>query len=210
MARESRGDEPTASVAFGAAGVVAARRAVVDLPWSWVRQVHGAGVLTVTSPGAGAGEVADAVVTRVVGAAVAVQVADCAPVALLAPDAVGVVHAGWRGLVAGVVPAAVAALRELTAAPVRAVVGPCIGPECYEFGRDDLELVVGAVGPAVRGRTREGGAALDLPAARSEASTAAGVDDVAVEGGCTACAEGWWSHRARQDGARQAVVAWLE
>jgi YfiH family protein len=196
-------------LAVGSVGVDTRRRAIVDLPWTWLRQVHGAGVVVVERPGDHAGTEADAAVTRVPGAALAVQVADCAPVALLAADAVGAVHVGWRGLVAGVVPAAVDALRSLTDGEVRAVVGPTIGPECYEFGATDLDAVAAAVGPGVRARTADGRPALDLPAAVRSALAAAGVGEVARQGGCTACTAGWWSYRARGDRARQAVVAWL-
>jgi len=196
-------------LAVGSEGVAGRRRAVVDLPWTWLRQEHGAGVVVARRPGEGAGRRADAVVTAAPGAAVAVQVADCAPVALLAAGAVGAVHVGWRGLLAGVVPAAVAALRALDGGPARAVVGPCIGPECYEFGADDLDRVAAAVGPAARSLTAAGSPALDLRASVVAALAAAGVAEVAVEGGCTACGGPWWSHRARGDRSRQAVVAWL-
>ena len=87
------------------------RRAVVDLPWTWLHQEHGAAVVVVDRPGQHAGEHADAAVSAVPGAALAVQVADCAPVALVSSaGAVGIAHVGWRGLVAGVLPAAVSAL----------------------------------------------------------------------------------------------------
>src|SRR5438876_12396346 len=83
--------------------VATRRRVVVDLRWTWLRQVHGDRVVTVSSPGAGAGSRADAAVTDQAGCALAVLTADCAPVALASPQGVlGVAHAGWRGLEAGV------------------------------------------------------------------------------------------------------------
>ena len=191
--------------------LAARRRAVVDLPWSWCRQVHGAGVEVVTTPGLPAGAPGDALVTRLSGAALAVQVADCAPVALVGERAVGVVHVGWRGLVEGVVPAAVAALHDLDAGPLVAVIGPCIHPAAYEFGEDALTAVEAAVGRPVGGRTAAGGLALDLPAAVTAALDGAGVPVEARVACCTAGSpDVLWSHRARGDVARTAVVAWIE
>ncbi|HSL58269.1 MAG TPA: laccase domain-containing protein [Acidimicrobiales bacterium] len=192
---------------------LAARRAgVAPTPWTWLRQVHGAEVVVARHPGDGAGTAADAVATVTTGATVAVHTADCAPVVLVAPTgAVAVAHAGWRGLTEGVLEEAVAALRDLTGDHrVEAALGPCVHPECYAFGADDLARVVDRFGPAVASRTADGDPALDLPAA---VRAALGAVDVAVddhEGGCTACGDRWWSHRARADAARQAAVAWIE
>jgi YfiH family protein len=89
---------------------------------------------------------ADAAVTATRGLAIGVLAADCAPV-LFADGKTGVVaaaHAGWRGAVAGVVEAAVAAMIGLGAARgrIRAAVGPCIGPEVYEVGPEfEAELL---------------------------------------------------------------------
>lgn len=203
-------DRADGDLSTTAEGVEARRRAVLDLPWTWVRQVHGREVVVVERPGEHAGRPADAAVTAVPGAAVAVQVADCAPVALLGAGTVGVVHAGWRGVVAGVLVAAVEAMRGVGPGTVRAVVGPCIRPPCYEFGADDLDLVAAALGDGVRARTGAGRPALDLPAAVRRSLAGAGVVDVADEGVCTACSPRHWSHRARGDRGRQALVAWLE
>jgi YfiH family protein len=189
------------------------RRAVVDLPWTWLRQVHGPDVVVVDTPGGGSGLAADAAVTAVPGAALAVQTADCAPVALLSPDdegVVGVAHAGWRGLEQGVLPAAVAAMRSLGASDVRAVLGPCIHAECYEFGAEPLATLVDRFGPGVRGTTAAGTPALDVPAAVRASLAAAGVDHVDDVDVCTACDTGYFSHRARADDGRQAVVVWVE
>ena len=189
--------------------VAARRRAVLDLPWTWRRQVHGDTVVTVASPGEGAGSRADAAVTAESGCALAVLTADCAPVALASPEGVlGAAHAGWAGLLAGVLERTVDAMAGLGASTVAAVVGPCIEAGCYEFGPDDLDKVAAAVGPEVRARTRHGRPALDLAAGVRSCLGRAGVDRIDVMGVCTACSPDHWSWRARREQQRQAMVVW--
>ena len=196
-------------LAGASAGVDHRRRRVVDLPWTWLRQVHGAAVVVVERPGQHAGACADAAVTAVPGAAVAVQVADCAPVALIGDASVGVAHAGWRGLVAGVVPAAVQAMRRLRPGPLRAVIGPCIRPPCYSFGSSDLEAVIAVAGRQLRGETLDGRPALDLVAGIRSALAAEGVEECYDTAVCTACSPRHWSHRRAADPQRQALVGWV-
>lgn len=191
--------------------VAARRRAVVDLPWTWLRQVHGPTVVRVRAPGDAAGATADAAVTDVAGAALAVLTADCAPIAFASPEGViGVAHAGWRGVVAGVVEATVAELRALGASDVSAVIGPCIRPGCYAFAEPELRVVADRFGADVRAVTTEGEPALDLPAAVAVALERAGVDADRVDdvGACTACSPDYFSWRAGKDLARQATVVW--
>lgn len=179
------------------------------LPCTWLRQVHGARIVRVSHPGDGAGEEGDALVTAETGCALAVLSADCAPVALASTEGVlGVAHAGWAGMLAGVVENTVAAMRELGARDVAALVGPCIGPECYEFGEDLLDRMAARLGDGVRGRTTSGRPALDLPGAAAVALANAGVDDVRWTGPCTACSPDHFSWRARAARARQATVVW--
>jgi len=188
-------------------GVDDRRRAVHAGAWAWLRQVHGAAVAQVDTPGAVQGAPGDALVSSVAGVALAVFTADCAPVALASPEGVvGVVHAGWRGLEAGVIDAAVESMRRLGASRVVAALGPCIRPGCYEFGVEDLDRLASVLGPAVRARTTGGRPALDLPAAVAGALTRCGGELVADQGGCTACSDQWFSHRARGDTGRQATV----
>ena len=202
-------DRAHGDLAVGAAGVDDRRADVAPLPWTWLHQVHGARVVTVTRPGEHAGAEADAAVTAVPGCTLAVQVADCAPVALVADGVVGVAHAGWRGLAAGVLPATVAAMRALGAGRISAEIGPCIRPACYEFGAEDLDAVAEVLGDHVRATTADGRPALDIPAAVRASLAAAGVDDVTDGGTCTACSGSHWSHRHDGDPARQAVVVWM-
>ncbi len=122
---------------------------------------------------------------------------------------VGVAHAGWRGLVDGVLEATTDAMAALGATDVVAHVGPHIRARCYEFGTDELATVAGRLGDQVRATTAWGTPALDLGAAvRAALEGRATVDE---EAGCTACEpERFYSHRARRDGARHAATIVLD
>ena len=159
-------------------------------------------MVTVTAPGEHAGIEADAAITRIPNAKLAVRTADCVPVVLVADDAIAVVHAGWRGLAAGIVQKTVAALGSVE----RAVIGPHIRAGCYEFGADDLREVAAALGDHVRGTTTWGAPALDLSTAVRSV-----LGDIPVEdaGACTACSDIYFSWRARRDTARFATIAWM-
>lgn len=196
------------------------RRRVVDLPWTWLEQVHGDEVVVVRSPGGDCGRRADALVTASRGAVLSVHSADCAPVLFWSTagiPVVGAAHAGWRGLYEGVVEATVAALWELGAEELEWSLGPHISAAAYEFSPSDLTTLALRFGPEVVAATTSGAPALDLGAAVRSAVTAAGLDPAAgrpVEG-CTAtavAADGsprWFSHRARADRGRQASLVWL-
>ncbi len=189
--------------------LAARQRAIVDLPWTWLREVHGADVVTVTRPGDHVGAIADAAVTAARGAVLAVWVGDCAPVALIGDRGViGVAHAGWRGVAAGVLPATVRTMRAMGAGSIVAHVGPHIHAPCYEFGAADLDDLADRFGPTVRSTTADGTAALDLGA--TVAASLAEVDvPVASLGSCTACSADLWSYRARRESGRQALAVWL-
>jgi hypothetical protein len=195
------GDDPAA---------VGARRRDAELwvggPLAWGRQVHGATVHLVGPAGGDDVAACDALVTTgPVG--LGVLVADCVPVLLADARArvVGTVHAGRRGVVAGVVTAAVRALRAAGATHLRAVVGPAICGECYEVPaplRDEVEAAV----PGTASTTSWGTPALDLPRAVVRALVASGVevDDLAV---CTRTDPRFFSHRAVADGRPEGRVA---
>lgn len=171
-------------------------------------QVHGAEVRRVTVPPDPAADPtpADGQVTALPGVAPLVLTADCLPVALIAPGAVAMVHAGWRGLAGGVLAEGVAALRELGAnGPVAAAIGPGAGVCCYEVG-EEVRDAFARHGDAVRA-----GSNVDLKAIARRELRAAGVGEVHDSGLCTICSDPslFFSHR-RDDGitGRQAGVAW--
>ena len=123
------------------------RRALGGTALVGCTQVHGVAVETVVRAWApGQGPRADGMVTAVPGLVLGVITADCAPVLFqdAAAGVVGAVHAGWRGAVAGVLEAAVAAMLALgaTRGGIVAAVGPCIGQASYEVGEDLREAVL--------------------------------------------------------------------
>ncbi len=131
-----------------------------------------------------------------------VLTADCIPVALGADGAVAALHAGWRGLAAGVVEEGVRALREVGGrGEMVAFVGPCAGACCYEVGEE--------VHAAFDGVHRDG-RLIDLRAIAHERLLAAGVGQIQDVAACTICDARYFSYR--REGARagrQAAVAWL-
>jgi len=176
-------------------------------PWALARQVHSATILRVDPRRLGQGPPegkpvvgeADGLVTAEPGVVLAVLTADCAPVLLADPTAgvVGAVHAGWRGLAAGVVEAGVAAMAGLGADPAACtgLVGPAVGGCCYEVG-PDVRAAVGDRYPAALATTRDGRPALDPAAGAAQALQRAGVGQVRVAGECTVdLEERLFSHR---------------
>lgn len=201
LGRADGGDDP--------ASVFANRRAVCAAVGAdpgraiMLDQVHGAGVHVVGDGDVprvdgvgtfGGWPAADALVTDRAGVLLAVLAADCVPVLLWHREhpRVGAVHAGWRGLVAGVVENAVAAVGD--AGRLGAAVGPCIGPCHYPVSADVRDAFAARFGDGV-----VTGEAVDLRAATRVALIAAGVPGVAISdvGGCTAChPDVFYSHRA--------------
>jgi YfiH family protein len=166
-------------------------------------QVHGAVVQRVEAlphPATTLAE-ADGQATALCAAGMMVLTADCLPVALGSASAVAMVHAGWRGLAAGVLQSGVDALRLLSGeGEIVAVIGPGAGRCCYEVG-PEVHAIFGEA-PPVEGR-------IDLRAIARVRLLAAGVTRVREVGACTICDERFFSHR--REGARagrQAGVAW--
>lgn len=169
--------------------------------WSVVKQVHGTEIVRAEPPGSLPS--ADGHWTDDPERTLGVLGADCVPVLITAPGRVGVVHAGWRGLVAGVIEHCVQAV----GGSPSVFAGPSIGPCCYEVGEDVAARFTKAFGPGVIA----GGGQLDLWAAAKEAALGAGASSFAVAQLCTSChRELFFSHR-RDDGrtGRQALLAKL-
>lgn len=169
------------------------------------RQVHGGRMQhhsepvrpgSFLTPEAGLEE-ADGHYTNLVEVPLMVTVADCAPVFLAGPDGVALLHCGWRSLLTDLI------LRGAEATGGgRAVIGPCIGPCCFEVGPDVDELFAGE-------ETVEPGR-LDLAKLIAARLKVAGIEEIEVIEQCTSCNQGtFFSHR--RDGGqtgRQAAIGW--
>ena len=162
------------------------------------RQVHGDGHLRVSSGQSGVIGEADVLSASDPDVVLGILTADCAPVVLIGPQTIGLVHAGWRGVVARAVDSGVASVGEVT----RAWIGPSIHACCYEVGPEVVEAF----------------ARLDLPIAaddRVDPARAAevqlhraGVSDVEVSDVCTSCDPRYFSYRRDGVTGRQGAFVW--
>lgn len=171
--------------------------------------VHGTEVRVVDRRLAGHGAVdaeepfaADGLVTATHGLPLLITTADCMSVFLAEPQgrAIALVHAGWRGLLDGVVQAAVRRLEQamgVAAADLAVAVGPCIGPCCFEVEWPLARRFQGRFGEGVARPGKDAEHAwLDLPGALQEELQGLGVGDPLPRPPCTACEPArFFSHR---------------
>ena len=181
----------------------------------WLRQVHGVGAVNAASVPTGAE--ADASFTNKRRVVCAVMAADCMPVLLAEErgEAVGVAHAGWRGLAAGVLQQTARTLLERLQDPraeLRCYLGPAIGPQRFEVGAEVLE--------AMRARLPQAGSAFvplpsgkylcDLFALARMALAQVGIDRVSGGGVCTySDARRFYSFRRDRETGRHAALIWM-
>jgi YfiH family protein len=173
----------------------------------WVHQVHGGDVVFARQGHEFTnGARADALVSDDPQRALTIRVADCAPILLAGEDGrfVAAVHAGWRGVVAGVVPNAVRELKRMAGGDeVRlvAAIGPCIGQCAFEIGPEVVQQfteLFGSEAPIDRNGSVDGKGHLDLRRAVALQLMAAGVpqDRIDMTEVCThRDADEFFSHR---------------
>ncbi|MBN8480962.1 MAG: peptidoglycan editing factor PgeF [Xanthomonadales bacterium] len=204
------GDEP-AAVAANRSGL--ARSLALPSAPRWLHQVHGIAVAG-DDMIAGVDEPrADAAVTSMPGAVLAVLTADCLPVLLCRADgsAVAAAHAGWRGLAGGVIEAACAALDcGRGESEVIAWLGPAIGPASYEVGGEvrDAFLRRDAGADGAFAPTRPGHWHCDLDALARRRLAAAGVDAIYGGGFDTYTDARFYSYRRDSATGRFASLVW--
>ena len=209
------GDQPDKVLANRAALV-----SLLGLPAEpdWLRQVHGIDVhVTHGAPPPDRPHtdepVADAVYTREAGVVCAVLTADCLPLVVASDDGreVAAIHAGWRGLAAGVIEAA---LRRFEAAPsrLRVWLGPAIGAQSYEVGDEvrDAFLAHDPAAAAAFAATRPGHWLCDLYALARQRLAASGVSEVTGGGLDTLTDDRFYSHRRGRPTGRFATLVWIE
>jgi polyphenol oxidase len=180
---------------------------------TWSEQVHGRDVCIAPAPGRdGEKPKVDAIVTKDAGLLATIRVADCMPVLLSDREGrvVAAVHAGWRGVVVGVIEAAVEAMG-VDAKDLVAAVGPCIGPEAFEVGPEvAVEFEKAGLGEAVVKREGWAKPHIDLGKAAWIQLQRLGVkgDSIDLAGVCTVGDGAFFSHR-RDRGLTGRMVAMI-
>lgn len=182
-------------------------------------QVHSNRILLGRLPGAGEPlPQADGIVTDSPSLTLMMRFADCVPILIYDPvrKAAGIAHAGWKGTLAGVAACAVEAFREHFGSrpeDLLAGIGPSIGPDHYEVGKEVAEAFRSTFGPAadqwlVR---RDDGFHLNLWAANEFILRRTGVEKIETSGLCTSChTDDWFSHRAEHGRTgRFGAMVWL-
>ncbi len=167
--------------------------------------VHGRAVAVMTSADAGSYRQGyDAIITRERGLALTMRFADCVPIVFFDPiqRAIGLAHAGWRGVAENVIAATVTALQASFGSnpgDLWAGIGPCISAGRYRVGQEVIDLVAPACPPQtpIVHRQIDGTRHLDLNAAVRSQLHACGVENIEDSATCTASnTTEWFSHRA--------------
>ena len=184
---------------------------------AWVHQVHGRQTVRVDESNVQEHPEADAMITGRPGIALSIRVADCVPIliAVRSGGQVAAAHAGWRGIVTGVVPATVNELSncyDLRACDLVAAVGPCISAAHYEVGPEVVQAFLEAGLGATIHDGSGGKAHVDLAGAVAAQLTAAGLDPSMIDRSqcCTyRDADLFYSHRrdAGITGRMAAIIA---
>ncbi|MGE0625796.1 MAG: peptidoglycan editing factor PgeF [Pseudomonadales bacterium] len=181
------------------------------MPVQWLEQVHGTAVVQATRDGVHTVPEADGAWTGERGLVLAVLTADCLPVVLVDDRCrnLAIVHAGWRGLVSGVIAAGCAAL---PFRPRAAWLGPAIGPDAYEVGADVLQAVARLpvrAEDAIRPSPQTGKGYLDLHRLAERLLSREGVTEVYGVRACTYTDPRFYSYRRVGETGRMATLAWL-
>ena len=179
--------------------------------WSFLTQVHGSKNIEVKENGSVLGLEGDALFTAQERKVLTIQVADCVPIALTSNcGAIALIHAGWKGLLNGVIENASETLQKEFPGDQLAVVGPHIGVCCYEYGRKDLDSFIEMFGTSVAGVTNSLADSLDLMAIVRVILEKRGIELAYKDGSCTSCDSKFWSYRSSGTQKRQSLFAWIE
>lgn len=177
--------------------------------WIGLEQVHKTDLVWINRESTSKSFKADGLITKLSEVALSITTADCAPLALIEENGIfSMLHLGWRSLKNGLLENTVAQMRKKSDASIKAVLGPCVHPCCYEFGEDLLEDFFLKYGKDCKGKSKRGVSSLDIPAALNAALDNLGISLEKSDSSCTSCDDRYWSYRREKIPKRQVMFAW--
>jgi len=179
--------------------------------WNWLTQEHGTEIVWLEDDERSLGIRGDALATISSQKVIAITVADCLPLLLIEQSGIlSLMHLGWRGIEGGLLEKTLQFIRSKSSEPITAILGPCIDTCCYEFGQNELRILVEKYGEKIVGRTNKGSIAFDMRACVKEILKSSNVEIKYEEDSCTKCDSRYWSFRADGTGKRQVMIAWKQ
>ena len=179
--------------------------------WNWLTQEHGTEIVWLEDDERSLGITGDALATISSQKVIAITVADCLPLLLIEQSGIlSLMHLGWRGIEGGLLEKTLQFIRSKSSEPITAILGPCIDTCCYEFGQNELRILVEKYGEKIVGRTNKGSIAFDMRVCVKEILKSFNVDIKYEEDSCTKCDSRYWSFRADGTDKRQVMIAWKQ
>ena len=179
--------------------------------WNWLTQEHGTEIVWLEDDERSLGITGDALATISSQKVIAITVADCLPLLLIEQSGIlSLMHLGWRGIEEGLLEKTLQFIRTKSSEPITAVLGPCIDTCCYEFGQNELRILVEKYGEKIVGITNKGSIAFDMRECVKEILKSFNVDIKYEEDSCTKCDSRYWSFRADGTDKRQVMIAWKQ
>ena len=179
--------------------------------WNWLTQEHGTEIVWLEDDERSLGITGDALATISSQKVIAITVADCLPLLLIEQSGIlSLMHLGWRGIEGGLLEKTLQFIRSKSSEPITAILGPCIDTCCYEFGQNELRILVEKYGEKIVGRTNKGSIAFDMRACVKEILKSFNVDIKYEEASSTKCDSRYWSFRADGTDKRQVMIAWKQ
>ena len=179
--------------------------------WNWLSQEHGTEIIWLEQNERALGVKGDAIATSSSQKVMAITVADCLPLLLAEQSGiVSLLHLGWRGIDRGLLEKTLKFIRTRSDEPISAVLGPCIGVCCYEFGQEELRTLVEKYGNQIAGKTNTGAVSFNIRSCVKEILNSFDVDIRFEDSSCTHCDPHYWSFRADGTDKRQVMIAWKQ
>jgi len=183
---------------------------LINGAWNWLSQVHGTEIIWLDENKRVSGIEGDALATSS-QKVISITVADCLPLLLIEESGIlSLLHLGWRGIEQGLLEKSIQLIKTKSQEPMGAVMGPCINACCYEFGQNEMDVLVEKYGSKIVSETLTGALSLDMKECVRGILSTYDVEIKYDDPFCTNCDPRHWSFRSKGTEKRQVMIAWKE